>query len=522
MESSTIKSFKSFLFLAGALLIFISNSNAQENWVLYSHTLSEKGYEGLKFRFKGLVRTEIEDADASARLWVRVELKDGGVGFFYNMRDKPIQSKQWDNYAIEGVIDGDYSQILFGALCRYNGSFYFDDIEFEIKTEDQKWKSIYRADFEDDLGGFTHGVEGRSYGTNLLFQDDLTKANVKSGKQCLVISGTEVPNFGTNSEVGKFAEVNNIKLYYEVYGEGQPLVVLHGNGGSIGGAGSHYPHFIDKKYMVIAVDSRAQGKSGDSEAELTYDLLASDINELLNQLSLDSVYIWGHSDGAIIGLVMGLNHPGKIKKLVAFAPNTLADTTGIEPPIYRWIEKTALTTENPTERKLATMMWKHPNIPFSELKKIQCEVLLMTGDRDFAPLDHTVKIFQNLPKAHLSVIPGSTHSAALEKKGLYLQLVDDFFENPFTMPSTVQRYEWSQLKEYSGISPAPATTRSLAHRGVPNSTGPSDFFPLLMMAEVDQDPKPRSGWVDHIFCTFRPFASLNGKSDSLRRNKLAT
>lgn len=138
---------------------------------------------------------------------------------------------------------------------------------------------------------------------------------------------------------------------------------------------------------------------------------------------------------------MELKYPNKIKKLVAFAPNIVADSTAIEPPIYRWIEKTALTSENHKEQKLANMMWKFPNIPFSELKKIQTEILLMSGDRDFVTLNHILEIFKHLPKVNLCIIPGATHGASWEKKELFLQLVDDFFDKPFSMPSTTQWYE---------------------------------------------------------------------------------
>ena len=414
--------------------------NSQDIWVAYSQSIQLENYEGLQFRLQASVRTEIVEDSASARLFVRVD-KENGVGFFDNMWLEPIRKKEWDTYAIQGVIDTGAYQIEFGAICQYNGKFFYDDFRIDIEIKKNQWKNIFLADFEKYTSENGHGfqkwerIPSENFSAEV-YQDDTAKSG-----NCLQIVGNGVPNFGVNNEVGKFANVNGIQLYYEVYGNGQPLIVLHGNGGSIASASSHYPHFIDNNYKVVAVDSRAQGKSGDSETELTYDLLASDLNELLNQLNLDSVYIWGHSDGAIIGLVMALKYPKKVKKLVAFAPNIVADTTGIEPPIYRWIEKTALTSENHKERKLNTMMWKHPNIPFSELKRIQTEVLLMSGDRDFVPLTHTIRIFKSLPKANLCIIPGSTHGASLEKKELFLQIVDDFFEKPFNMPSTIQWYE---------------------------------------------------------------------------------
>jgi pimeloyl-ACP methyl ester carboxylesterase len=169
--------------------------------------------------------------------------------------------------------------------------------------------------------------------------------------------------------------------------------------------------------------------------------MASDVNELLNQLGIDSTYIWGHSDGAILGLIIAKNYPDKVKKVVAFAANVVPDTIGIEPPIYRWIERQVNDGKTEKERKLAKLMWKHPNIPLEELRKIQAEVLIMSGDRDFVPLAHTLEIFRHIPKSQLCVIPGSTHGAAWEKKDLFLELVDAFFEKPFAMPATVDWFK---------------------------------------------------------------------------------
>jgi pimeloyl-ACP methyl ester carboxylesterase len=430
-------------FLTLILLPILFTTQAQDNWCSYSQTLKTDGMEGRRFRLEALVRTEIEDDSASARLWARVDKKVGQGGFFENMWFKPIRSKEWKTYSIEGKIDSGSYQLAFGALCQYNGKFYYDD--FKIQLEDGKgdWATVFSEGFEND-NPLTQGIgrwEEMKYGNREAYRAETTSINPAQGQRCLIIEGKGVPNFGINNKVGKYAEVNGIRLYYEVYGEGQPLVVLHGNGGDISGAASHYPYFLRKNYKVIAVDSRAQGKSGDTEAELTYELMASDVNELLNQLGIDSTYIWGQSDGAILGLIIAMNYPDKVKKLVAFAANIAPDTTGIEPPIFYWIEKESQSGKTAKERKLATLMWKHPNIPFSGLQKIQAEVLVMSGDRDFVPLAHTLEIFKHIPNSQLCVVPGATHGAAWEQKDLFLQLVTEFFEKPFAMPNTVDWFK---------------------------------------------------------------------------------
>ncbi len=134
----------------------------------------------------------------------------------------------------------------------------------------------------------------------------------------IVMSQNQVP-YGNNPAAGKYALVNGIQLYYEVYGEGSPLLLLHGNGGSIASRSTQISAY-EKKYKVIAVDSRCHGKSGCSIGELTYEQMAADINALLEQLHIDSLYIWGHSDGAIIGLIMGYKYPKKVKNLLRQEP----------------------------------------------------------------------------------------------------------------------------------------------------------------------------------------------------------
>lgn len=428
------------IFLTLSIPVTVNNLQAQEIWGAYSpHAITDQKYVGLKFRYRAYVRTEIEDADAAAHLWIRVD-RNEKKGFFNNMEKSPIQSGEWKEYSIEGTLDSNYTQIVFGIWSMYNGKFYIDDISFEVQTKDKKWRSIYKTDFEKGIEDWKQGIGAGNNGINFLFTGEISNEKVKNGKQCLLISGKNIPNFGTNNKVGKYAEVNGIKLYYEIYGEGKPLVILHGNGGSIAAAAEHIPYFA-QRYKVVAIDSRGQGKSIDNEVELTYELMASDINALLNKLKIDSAYIWGQSDGAILAIILALNHPEKIKKAVAFAPNVLTDTVGIETPIFKDIENKAKNSTNKKEKQLNTLMWKHPNINPVKLNAITSEILVMSGDRDAVPLSHTLDIFKNIPNSNLCVIPGATHGAAWEKPELFHEIVVNFFEKPFIKPNTIDWFK---------------------------------------------------------------------------------
>ncbi|MGA8034434.1 MAG: alpha/beta hydrolase [Candidatus Acidiferrales bacterium] len=100
--------------------------------------------------------------------------------------------------------------------------------------------------------------------------------------------------YGANAAAGNYAEVKGIRIYYEIYGKGEPLLLLHGNGGSIAAFSSQIPE-LSKHFKVIAADSRAQGKSTDANMEITYALMASDRSALIDSLHLGSVFVW---DGA--------------------------------------------------------------------------------------------------------------------------------------------------------------------------------------------------------------------------------
>lgn len=418
------------------LLIFLSvltkTATAQDSWVSYVHSINDPGLEGKNFRLRFMARALAVDTDSHSRIWLRVD-REKGNGLSIDDRDHTIKSLEWREYLINGVINSDYKSISFGVICEYNGEFYIDDVAFEV-LDGKKWRTVYKNDFESDMSGWAQGTNMNS-GINTFYNAELAPTVGKTGKKSMMIYANRIPNFGTNSRAGKFADVNGIKLYYEIYGTGQPLVVMHGNGGSSKGFTPLYPRMIEK-YKVIAIDSRAQGKSTDTEKPLTYEQMASDIYELLNQLKIDSAYMFGYSDGAILGLIMAMKHPEKVRRLVSFGANIQPDSTAL----FSWAiegEKRAVReSRDPKERKLNQLMLDHPHIPFSDLSAVRAPVLVMAGDRDVITPGHTLKIFQSLPNSQMCILPGATHGAPWENQELFLRLMFDFFDKPFRMPST--------------------------------------------------------------------------------------
>ncbi len=234
--------------------------------------------------------------------------------------------------------------------------------------------------------------------------------------------------YGNNPLAGHYAPVNGINLYYETYGKGKPLVMLHGNGGSIE-AFKYQIQFFEKYFKVIAVDSRLHGKSGGQVDTLSYEMMAADFAGLLDYLHIDSTYVLGWSDGGIDGLLLAMNFPHKVKKLAVTGANTVPDSTAMYPSDINEMRKTML---NPNasikEKTLNRMMVYQPQIPFSELAKIKCPALVMAGDKDMIRPEHTLKIYQSLLFGSLCIFPDSYHHVCQQHPELFNQIVLTFFE----------------------------------------------------------------------------------------------
>ena len=235
--------------------------------------------------------------------------------------------------------------------------------------------------------------------------------------------------YGSNPKTGHYAPVNGIQIYYESYGKGEPLIMLHGNGGSIQ-AFRHQIPFFKKYYHVIAIDSRLQGKSGGSPDSISYDLMASDFCALLDHLHISSANVLGWSDGGIDGLIMAMKCPQKVKRLAITGANVVPDSTAIPNDGIQGMKNFVMNSKTATKTQIALtkMMIDQPNIPYVQLKSILCPVLVMAGDHDFIKAEHTLKIFQSIPNASLCIFPDSNHGVCQQHPELFNRTVLTFFK----------------------------------------------------------------------------------------------
>src|SRR5437773_8469248 len=164
----------------------------------------------------------------------------------------------------------------------------------------------------------------------IIHAQDIQK--IQEDFQKILKDPTAVP-YSNNKAVGKFYDIRGFKMYVEVYGEGQPLLIIHGNGGSINNFIYQIP-FFSKKYKVIIADSRAQGKSADKGDSLSYEMMADDYAALLDAMKVDSADVIGWSDGGINALLLAIRHPENVKKLASTVANLVPDTTAVPQQIW--------------------------------------------------------------------------------------------------------------------------------------------------------------------------------------------
>ena len=248
-------------------------------------------------------------------------------------------------------------------------------------------------------------------------------------------AAAKVPYGANKAASGTFVR-DGVTFYYEVYGEGEPLLLVHGNGGSIGSVAAQIDFFKGHR-KVIAMDSRDQGRSGDSAGPITYEIMADDLAALVDHLKLSKVDVVGWSDGGIEALLMGVRHPDKVGKLVAMAANLNPDA--IYPETAAWVAqmKTQMppdmdkTPEGRRALKMLNLLENEPNIDPKLLGKVTAPTLVLSGDHDVIQLKHTVEIYEGLPNANLAVLPNSTHAVPYDDPKLFNETVDRFLKTPF-------------------------------------------------------------------------------------------
>jgi pimeloyl-ACP methyl ester carboxylesterase len=256
-----------------------------------------------------------------------------------------------------------------------------------------------------------------------------------------------VPRYGSDPAVGKTFTHNGVRLYYEVYGAGEPLLLVHGNGGSIGNFRAQIDYFRTR-YTVIAMDSRDHGKSGDSTDKLTYEKMADDLAALLDVVGAERVNVVGWSDGGVEALLLGIRHPSKVNKIVTMGATLRPGDQAAYPEIVA-VSKASMDSmpasvrETPAgkrELKVTQLIFDEPNIEDTQLQAITAPTLIMAGDHDLVRDEHTLEIYHNIPKSQLCILPNSTHMVPFDDPALFNATVERFLRTPFVGKNRVRDF----------------------------------------------------------------------------------
>ena len=223
-----------------------------------------------------------------------------------------------------------------------------------------------------------------------------------------------------------FAPVNGIKVWYAMFGRGEPVLLLHGGLANANYWG-HQVRALQRHYQVIVMDSHGHGRSSRNQEPYGYDLMASDVISVLDHLKIKQTAIVGWSDGAIIGLDIAMKHPDRVSKLFAFAANSdpsgvadIATSDVFNAYIARAGEEYKRLSPTPTEYKSfvaeITRMWEsQPKWSASDLAAIKVPTWIVDGDHDEAiKRENTEFMAANIPGAGLLIQPEVSHFSFLQ------------------------------------------------------------------------------------------------------------
>jgi pimeloyl-ACP methyl ester carboxylesterase len=223
-----------------------------------------------------------------------------------------------------------------------------------------------------------------------------------------------------------FAPVNGIKVWYAMFGRGEPVVLLHGGLANANYWG-HQVRALQRHYQVIVMDSRGHGRSSRNQEPYGYDLMASDVVALLDHLKIRKTAVVGWSDGAIIGLDIAMKHPERVSRLFAFAANSdpsgvadIASSDVFNAYIARAGGEYKRLSPTPNEYKSfvaeITKMWEsQPKWTGSDLAAIKVPTWIVDGDHDEAiKRENTEFMAANIPGAGLLIQPEVSHFSFLQ------------------------------------------------------------------------------------------------------------
>ena len=243
-----------------------------------------------------------------------------------------------------------------------------------------------------------------------------------------------------------YSEVNGLKMYYEIYGQGKPLILVHGGGSTIQTNFEKIIPLLAKNRQVIALELQAHGRTNDRNADLTFEQDADDIAALLKNLNIDKADFFGFSNGGTTTLQIAIRHPKIVDKIIL--GSALAKRNGV--PDWFWSFMSQAKLENMPEqlkagyKKVATdttglqvmhdrdakRMVNFKDISDEQIKSIKVPTLIIIGDKDIITPEHSIELHRQISNSELAIIPGG-HG---EYIGEVTTIKPDFKESDLVVP----------------------------------------------------------------------------------------
>ena len=233
--------------------------------------------------------------------------------------------------------------------------------------------------------------------------------------------------YGANETAGHYAKTGDARIYFELYGKGKPLVILHGG---IFGSTYEMHRFIDslaKYYQVIAVSTRGHGKSELGNTPTSYEQKANDVLAVIQEVTGDSVTVLGFSDGAYAGYKLASMYPGRVRRLITIGATEISPglrdfTFDVKQAIaldsIYWKQQLALMPEPERLQEMFTKlgnMYNTLTLGKEFFQTIRCPVLVMAGDGDPGnPPQRLLNTAGMIPNSRIGIIPNTTHGVFLE------------------------------------------------------------------------------------------------------------
>ncbi|MBO0888156.1 alpha/beta hydrolase [Candidatus Bathyarchaeota archaeon] len=242
-----------------------------------------------------------------------------------------------------------------------------------------------------------------------------------------------------------YLEVGKARVFYEMSGSGESLLLLHGGLGTNEDFASQMPEFV-KHFRVVAFERPGHGHSADTDQVFSFDKMAADTIELIEKLNLGPVNIVGWSDGAVVAFLVAIARPDLVKRIVSIGG--LFNTTSLAPQDVAWLRRATpesfrkaepsivaryerVSPDGPDHfpivfRKTVRMWLNEPNISKEDLARIAAPTLIMAGDRDATTHEHTLELFRSIKNAEFCIVPGTTHFLLSEKPEFAKRVILDF------------------------------------------------------------------------------------------------